>query len=77
MSGPLTRTAPASRPAAQLERGGAADRFREFFRQHLVQLRLQPLAGVDVLGDDHRLREEVVRQLDVKRQVEADRARPT
>ena len=35
---------------------------------------LQPLARRDVLGDDHRLAEEVVRQLHVERQVEADRA---
>ena len=35
-------------------------------------LALQPLAGRDVLGDDHRLGEEVVGELDVERQVEAD-----
>ena len=40
------------------------------------ELRLQPLPGRDVLGDDHRLAEEVVRELRVQRQVEADGAAP-
>ena len=58
----------------ELERGDPRDRGREILGQHLLELGLQPLARVDVLGDDHRLGEEVVRQLDVERQVEADRA---
>ena len=48
----------------------------EFLGQDLFQLHVQALARRDVLCDDHRLAEEVVRQLHVERQVEADRAAP-
>ena len=58
----------------ELERRDPRDRARKVLGQHLLQLGLQPLARVDILGDDHRLGEELVRQLDVQRQVEADRA---
>ena len=35
---------------------------------------LEPFARRHILGDDHRLREGVVRQLDIERQVKPDRA---
>ena len=58
----------------ELERRDAADDARKIVGQNLLELLPQPLARGDILGDDHRLREEVVRQLDVERQIEADRA---
>ena len=39
-----------------------------------LELDPEPLARRNVLGDDHRLGEEVVRQLDVEGQIEADGA---
>ncbi len=40
----------------------------------LLELRLDPGARLEVLRDDHHLRDEVVVALDVERQIEADRA---
>ena len=45
----------------ELERGDPADHAREVLGQQLLELGLQPLARVHVLGDDHDLGEEVVR----------------
>ena len=65
------------RPAhgrAEPQRRDPADHAREILRERRLEPRLQPLARCHVLGDDDRLGEEVVRQLDVERQIEADRA---
>ena len=78
MSGPLTRYCtgqptggPSSSGEIRLTTPGNSS------ASSCSSLRLQALPGGDVLGDDDRLREEIVRQLHVQRQVEADRARPT
>ena len=60
----------------KLERRHARDRARQLLGQRLLQLGVQPVARRDVLGDHHSLREEVVGELDVEGQVEADRAAP-
>ena len=65
------------RPAdrgTQLERGDARDDIGKLLGEGLLELRLQPLARVNVLSDDHELREERIGELDVERQDEPDRA---
>jgi hypothetical protein len=58
----------------QLQRVDAADEAGKIIGQDLLQFCPHPLAGYDILGDDHRLGEEIVRQLDIERQIEADGA---
>ena len=58
----------------ELERIDPADDAGKLVGQDLFQLRREPLARRHILGDDHRLGEEIVRQLDIERQIEADRA---
>ena len=59
---------------AKLERRDARDDAGQLLRQRLFELRMQAFARRDVLGDDDGLGKEVIGQLDVERQVEADRA---
>ena len=60
----------------ELQRNGSGHRAREIVPQHALELHAQPLAGGDVLGDDHELAEEIVGELDAERQIEPDRAAP-
>src|SRR5262249_28189759 len=61
-------------PGATLERDGAGHRAREILRQRALEPAAQALAGRDVLCDDDELTEEVVRQLDIERQIKPDGA---
>ena len=65
-----------SHRGAQLERDGAGHRVRKILCQRALELAAQALAGRDVLCDDDELTEEVVRQLDIERQIEPDGAAP-
>ena len=58
----------------ELERRNADDRARQLLGQRLLELQVQPVARRHVLGDHDGLREKVVGELDVERQVETDRA---
>ena len=67
------------RPAdrrSELQRIDAADHARKLIGQDLFELDPEPFARRDVLGHDHGLGEEVVGQLHVERQIEADGAAP-
>ena len=58
-----------------LERVDAADDRRQLLRNRLFQTRPHALARLQAPGDQHRLREEIVRKLDQQRQIEPDRRR--
>ena len=63
-SGPLTRYCtgqPTGGPSSSGD--GSGHRAREIVPQHRLELRAQPLAGGDILGDDHELAEEIVGEL--------------
>jgi hypothetical protein len=60
----------------ELQRGDAADEARELIGQDFFKLDPEPFARRDILRDDHRLGEKIVRQLDIERQIEADGAAP-
>ena len=75
LSGPVTRYCngqPTGGP--KLERRDARDDVGKLLGERLLELRLQPLARVDVLRDDHELRKERIGELDVEREDEPDRA---
>ena len=57
---------------AELERVDPPDSARELVRERLLQPRLHALALLESLGDDDRLREKVVRELHVQRQIKPD-----
>ena len=61
---------------AEFQRVDPSDNAREFCRQRLLQPCLHPFALLQPFCHDHRLGEEVVWQLDVKRQIKPDRALP-
>jgi hypothetical protein len=48
--------------------------FGKILSQNLFELGMEPFARLDVLRHDHDLGEEVVRQLHIERQVEANGA---
>jgi hypothetical protein len=58
----------------KLERRHPRNRARQLLGQRLLELGVQPIARRNILGDHHDLREEIIGELDVERQVEADRA---
>ena len=75
LSGPLTRYCTGQPTAGPSSSGDTRPtRPGNSSASSFSSLRLQPQARVEVLGNDHRLREELVLQLHVERQVEADRA---
>ena len=55
---------------AELQWVDPPDNVRELGRQRLLELRLDPLALLQSLGDDHGLAEKVIGQLNVERQIE-------
>jgi hypothetical protein len=57
----------------ELERGNPRDDVGQLFGELLLEHSVNPLARSHVLGDDDRLSEEVVGELDVQGQVEPDR----
>ena len=61
----------------EVERVDEAVDADEVLAQQLLQARRDPLAGVEIPGDDHDLAEEGIGELLVERQVEAHGARPT
>ena len=73
--GALTRycTRPAHR-RAELEAGDAGRHVGEVVREQRLEPGLHPVARFQVLGHDHGLGDEVVVELHVERQVEADGA---
>src|SRR5262249_43445387 len=60
----------------ELERGDTTDQAWKIVSQNLGQPDSKSLARRDVLGDDHRLGEEVVRQLQFERNIERTGAPP-
>jgi hypothetical protein len=52
------------------------DKVREFIGERVLNLRLDPLALLQSLGDDNRLAEKVIGQLNVERQIETDGTLP-
>jgi hypothetical protein len=61
---------------AQLQRIDPPDNVREFIGERVLNLRLNPLALLQSLGDDDRLAEKVIGQLNVERQIETYGALP-
>ena len=60
----------------ELQRVDPTDDVRKIGRQRSLELRLHAFALLESLGDDHGLREKVVRELHVQGQIEPDRALP-
>ena len=58
----------------EFEPGDPRRHVGEVVGQPLLEHGLHPVAGFEVLGDDHRLGEEVVVELHIERQIEADSA---
>ena len=61
---------------AELQRIDPPDNVRELGRQRVLNLRLDPLALLQSLGDDNRLAEKVIGQLNIERQIETYGALP-
>ncbi len=75
LSGPDTRYCSGQPTGGPSSSGETRDiDLRELLSKRLLESLLQPLARLEILRNDHELREERIRELHVQREDEADRA---